>query len=288
MMIFETHTPESSIAPFIESVFHFKDLVPDHSIERVVPTGHLFILFELDGFVRNTFDNETLQPNGTFTEVWISGMHRNYISISAHQKSEMFVIQFRPFGAYPFFHFPLVDLNEKIIVPEGILGDGLTQLRKELLAAKTSQDKFELADGWLLERFDTNKEPPRELVSLIDELQEHPVSNLSQVMEKYPASQKHLIAQFKKYVGLTPKYFQRILRFNEILQRIQRQEKVSWADVAYSCGYSDQSHFIKEFKHFSGFNPSDFLEQDFDLEERNFFLSTESVNFLQSRKILCC
>lgn len=46
-MIFEAHTPAPLIAPFIESVFHFKDLVPDHSIERVVPTGHLFILFEL-------------------------------------------------------------------------------------------------------------------------------------------------------------------------------------------------------------------------------------------------
>ena len=106
-MIFETHTLSPPIDRFIESVFHYKDFMPDHSIERVVPTGHIFIIFELDGMQRNTFDNETLKPNGTFTKVWISGMHRNYISISANQKSEMLVIQFKPFGAYPFFHFPL-------------------------------------------------------------------------------------------------------------------------------------------------------------------------------------
>ena len=106
-MTFNTHTLKGTISKYIESIFHFKDFVPDHSIERVVPTGHIFIIFELDGFIRNTFDNDTLKPNNTFTKVWVSGMHKNYISISAHQKSEMFVIQFKPFGAYPFFHLPI-------------------------------------------------------------------------------------------------------------------------------------------------------------------------------------
>ena len=101
-MIFETHELKGTIRTYIESIFHFKDFIPDHSIERVVPTGHIFIIFELDGFTRNTFDNSTLKPNNTFTKVWVSGMHKNHISISAHKKSEMFVIQFRPFGGYPF------------------------------------------------------------------------------------------------------------------------------------------------------------------------------------------
>ena len=46
-MIFETHTLKAPLNKYIESIFHFKGFMPDHSIERVVPTGHLFILFEL-------------------------------------------------------------------------------------------------------------------------------------------------------------------------------------------------------------------------------------------------
>ncbi|MFT6865814.1 MAG: hypothetical protein ACJA08_000639 [Cyclobacteriaceae bacterium] len=55
--------------------------MPDHSVEHVVPTGQIFIIFELDGFTRNTFDNKILKSNNTFTKVWVSGMHKNYISI---------------------------------------------------------------------------------------------------------------------------------------------------------------------------------------------------------------
>jgi AraC-like DNA-binding protein len=270
-MIFENYVPRDPITPFIESVFHFKDFVPDHSVERVVPTGHVFLLFELDGFERHTFDNSTLELNKTVSEVWISGMHRNYISISAHENSEMLVIQFKPFGAYPFFHFPIEGLNERIVPARDLLGEAPIQLRSHLMGISDSAARFRLVEDWLLERYDETKSPPSDFVTLVERLREAPIDRLSQLIEDYPASQKHLIGQFRKYVGLTPKYFQRIQRFNEILQKIQSQKAISWTDIAYECGYSDQSHFIKEFRHFSGFNPSEFLKHEFDKEEPNFF-----------------
>lgn len=270
-MLFKTHSLKEPLQNYIESIFHFKDFIPDHSIERVVPTGHLFIIFELDGFERNTFDNDTLKPNNTFTKVWISGMHKNYISISAHQKSEMFVIQFKPYGAYPFFHFQIQDLNEKIVPAEDLFGDELLQLREQILSNETSEEKFLAAEKWLNDRFDENKTPPSELLTALEKIQTESVANYNTIIESYPKTQKHLIDQFKKYVGLTPKYYQRILRFNEILQQIHQNEKIDWAQIAYQCEYSDQSHFIKEFKHFSGFNPQKFIKEEFHKEEPNFF-----------------
>ena len=158
-MIFETHTLKIPLNKYIESIFHFKGLIPEHSIERVVPTGHIFIIFELDGFTRNTLDNDTLKPRDTFSKVWVSGMHKNYISISTHQNSEMFVIQFNPFGAYPFFHFPIQNLNEKIVSAEKIFGDEIIKLREEILAKETSKEKFNIAETWLNKRFQPNKIP---------------------------------------------------------------------------------------------------------------------------------
>jgi len=270
-MIFKTHQIPPPLSNYIESIFHFKDFIPDHSIERVVPTGHLFIIFELDNIPRNTFDNTSLKPNKTFSKVWISGMHKNYISISAHQKSEMFVIQYKPFGAYPFFHLPIENLNEKVIASNEIFGEELLLLRAAILKQKTSENKFEVAEKWLLNRYDPSKVPSEELLSIVEKLQHEPASNLNKVIKSYSHTQKHLIDQFKKYIGLTPKYYQRILRFNDILFKIQQKESMSWSQIAYHCGYSDQSHFIKEFKHFSGFNPQEFIKQEFDKEAPNFF-----------------
>jgi len=236
-----------------------------------VPTGHIFIIFELDGIPRKTFDNTTLEPRETFKEGWISGMHTNCLSISAHEDSEMFVIQFKPEGAYPFLHIPIHELNEQILPFEKVLGSGALTLREQILTADEPQDKFKIAEDWLNRRFDREKKPPGELLKVLARLQSEPVANLANIIQKYPYTHKHLIDQFKKYIGLTPKVYQRILRFNEILQRIQEKEIIKWAEIAYQCGYSDQSHFIKEFNRHSGFNPQEFIDQGYNSQAPNFF-----------------
>ena len=270
-MIFKAHQTIQSLAPFVKSIFHYKDFYPDHSIERVIPTGHLFIIFELDDLTRHTYDNKNLKPNGTYRKAWVSGMHKNHISISAHQNSEMFVIQLEPYGGFPFIHRPIEQLNERVIPAEEIFGPDILAFRNNILSLEKSEDKFQACDHWLSDHFDPHKVPPPDLVNFVTAQQSNPVSQLPEIMAKYPRSQKHLIHLFKKYIGLTPKWYQRILRFNDLLKQIQNKENIAWADIAYRCGYTDQSHFIKEFKHFSGFNPREFIKKDFQQDEANFF-----------------
>lgn len=270
-MIFNTHELNSTLAQHIESIFHFKGFMPDHAIERVVPTGHVFVLFELDDIPRHTFDNETLEPNAKFQQVWLSGMHKSYISISAHENSEMLVIQFKPDGAYPFIHQPIEQYNGLVVDAQQVFGDEVLQLRKLILNAEETAQKFAAVDKWLLNRCDESKLPPNEISSLVANLRTESMAKHQEIIACYPNTQKHLIDQFKKYVGLTPKYYQRILRFNDVLQQIHLQQQIDWPDVALLCGYSDQSHFIKEFRHFSGFNPSEYLSNEYQKDETNFF-----------------
>jgi len=110
-MEFKIHNIQSSSGKYVDSIFYHKDYLPDHSIERVVPTGNIFILFELDNFQRNTFDND-LKPNDVFSKAWVSGMHQKYLNISAHQHSEMLIVKLKPMGAYPLFKVPICELND--------------------------------------------------------------------------------------------------------------------------------------------------------------------------------
>lgn len=270
-MTFSISPLQEPLQSYIESIFHFKDFMPDHSIERVVPTGHAFLIFELDGFPRHTFDNDSLEVKNTFTKVWLSGMHRNYISISAHPKSEMLVVQFKAYGVYPFMTMSVQEVSEKVQSAVDIFGEEILEVRKSILASPTVHEKFSVIQTWLQQRFNSSKIPSPEFLTIFNILEKESKSAFQQALENYAFTPKHFIHQFKKYVGLTPKYYQRILRFNEIFQKIQQQEKISWSQVAYSCGYADQSHFIKEFKHFSGFNPQHFIQQDFHEDETNFF-----------------
>lgn len=269
-MVFNQHIPTNGLSDNIDLIMHYKDFVPDHSIERVVPTGNTFLIFELDGYTRHTYDNETLKPNASYTKAWMSGMHKNFLSISAHKDSEMFVVQFKAGGAYPFINCWLEELNDSVVPAEQIFGNEVLELQQQLKQNTAPKDKFALVENWLNKKYNEQKQVPGELVKVLRQLQTEPVSNLQNIIKEFPNTQKHLIDLFKKHVGLTPKYYQRILRFNDILQRIQNMEKIAWADITYTCGYSDQSHFIKEFKHFSGFNPSEFIEEQHN-QQSNFF-----------------
>jgi AraC-like DNA-binding protein len=87
------------------------------------------------------------------------------------------------------------------------------------------------------------------------------VQSISEVAAELGVSHKHFIEQFRREVGLTPKLFCRIRRFQQVLSRVQTRQAVAWVDVACSCGYFDQAHFVNDFVAFSGVNPSAYLRQ---------------------------
>tara|TARA_R110002049_G_scaffold260873_2_gene436936 strand:+ start:2617 stop:3447 length:831 start_codon:yes stop_codon:yes gene_type:complete len=270
-LIFETHILEKPLINFIESIFYYKGFKPDHSIERVVPTGHIFLIFELDGFVRNTFDNQSLKPNGSFQNVWVSGMHKNFLSISAHQDSEMLVIQFKTNGSFPFLQKPIHQINNKVFNAQDIFGKEIMELREQVLKDKSVLAKFNSVEKWLKNQLDDSKIASNEILNILEQLKSKPITESNKIISSYPNTQKHLINQFKMHFGLTPKVLQRIFRFNEILKEIQDKKQLMWSQIAHEFGYSDQSHFIKEFKEFSGFNPKEFIDLGFQNDEPNFF-----------------
>ena len=183
----------------------------------------------------------------------------------------MLVIQFKPAGAFPFFHLPVNQLNDKVILGEKIFGNEILQLRQQILEQKNSTEKFKAAENWLRKRMDDKGIPNQELLKIVGLLKDKPFSDHTEIVQLYSKTQKHLIGQFKKYIGLTPKVLHRILRFNEILQKIHLKEQLDWSQIAYQFGYADQSHFIKEFREFSGFSPQQFIKFEHQKEQTNFF-----------------
>ena len=72
---------------------------------------------------------------------------------------------------------------------------------------------------------------------------------------------KHLISLFDKFIGLKPKAFGRICRFQHTLHVIENAKPPVWSHVAVDTGHADQAHLIKEFRHFCGLTPSDYVDQ---------------------------
>jgi AraC-like DNA-binding protein len=87
------------------------------------------------------------------------------------------------------------------------------------------------------------------------------LQSISAVCRQVGFSQKHFIEQFRRQVGLTPKRFCRVRRFQKVLEQIGSNGSVDWAEVAFACGYYDQAHFINDFRAFSGLKPSAYLSK---------------------------
>ncbi|MBN2777391.1 MAG: AraC family transcriptional regulator [Bacteroidales bacterium] len=269
-MKFEIYNIQSSLGNYVESIFYHKDYVPDHNIERVVPTGNIFILFELDNFQRNTFDNE-LKPNGVYTKAWVSGMHQKYLNISAHQHSEMLIVQLKSTGAYPIFKVAISELNETVKPAEIYFGESILKLRDEITKNSNTTNKFKKVENWLLKLLDENKSAPQDIIDVVTKLQNNPFSKHQELLKDYPKTQKHLISQFRKYAGLSPKSLHRIFRFNKLLEIINQKKEIIWTEIVYETGYADQSHFIKDFQEFCGFNPSKYIKNGYNETIPNFF-----------------
>jgi len=88
-----------------------------------------------------------------------------------------------------------------------------------------------------------------------------PQPSVSQAVEQVGFSQRRFIQLFSNEVGLTPKLFSRVCRFQNIIQTAHAQNEVNWAAVALDCGYYDQAHFIHDFHSFPGITPSEYMER---------------------------
>jgi len=269
---FVVHTPEAPLDRYIHSMIHYSGFMPDHSIERVVPDGGIYLIFELDGYTRHLFDVKTHKPTHDFTKAWVSGMQKKYIAISTHENSEMFVVQFHPGGANPFMQDPVSSLNNKVVPAEAVFGDGVFALHESLRSANSDAAMFERVTEFLMEHAQFDDGPARTLVEeMVDAIKVNAGAHLKDIVEASGYSQKQAIHHFKNQVGLNPKAFQRIVRFGEILAAIKEKKTVSWSKIAADCAYYDQSHFIREFKEFCGYSPKEFLMEQEDYPEVNFF-----------------
>jgi AraC-like DNA-binding protein len=84
-------------------------------------------------------------------------------------------------------------------------------------------------------------------------------SHLGSLAAEVGYSERQLRRAFEHYVGISPKRYGRIMRFQRLLDRLRRGPQLTWANLAQSCGYADQPHLIREVREFAGVAPTSLL-----------------------------
>ncbi len=131
-------------------------------------------------------------------------------------------------------------------------------LQKKLYNCISNEDRINTLSDFLIEQFSKKSQKLERHNEMIKQIVMAGAPNvIGQASAQYGFSVKQIERKFIAEIGLTPKLFSRIVRFQDSLTQIQQYEKLT--NLALDAGYYDQAHFIHEFKYFSGLSPSSFV-----------------------------
>ena len=168
-------------------------------------------------------------------------------------------LELTPLGAWAVLGLPLSELEGQTVTLHDAFGSSATQLVDELHDAPDWDSRFDVIERFLLARAETGPRPTPAVSRALERLwKTNGRERVDSLAAELGCSRRYLHARFREQVGLAPKTVARLIRFGAVRRRIERAP-TSWADIAYECGYADQSHLNRDFRELAGTTPTDFV-----------------------------
>lgn len=245
--------PDPPLADHVQLFWHVSGRA-NYLRDRRLPTGNAHLLFNL-GAAPTLFAREPGSPPRSFPTCWLAGQSESYIETGSHGDTVLLGAQFHSHGAYRLLRLAQHELSDRVIELEALLGDRVLGLRQRLLETPSPRARFALLEQWLLRLLDAGAEVHPAVIEASRTIAgTHGRIDLPALSRDTGFSREHLIRRFREQVGLTPKAYGNIVRFNRALE-LARGPAPSWAEIALACGYYDQSHLVRDFKRFAGRAP---------------------------------
>jgi AraC-like DNA-binding protein len=242
--------PSHALAPYVEKLWYCAGYQATHSMERVLPNGKFQIIIDL----RDSF---------SATLPLVAGMQSKHTIIDTHGLRSVMGVLFRPGGAHAFLKASAEEFRDKVIPLDLVWGSAGAGLRDRICEAVSPAEKFCVLDAALRGRAELQRNLHEAVRYALGEFQRVPhVQRVLEVTRKSGLSRRRLAQLFREQVGLTPKLYCRILRFQQVVRQAASGHATDWADVALVTGYYDQSHLDHEFREFSGISPGSYAVRD--------------------------
>jgi AraC-like DNA-binding protein len=256
-----TYIPRRPLADFVQLLWFYESGARAHSRERVLPTATMQMIVSLSDDPLKVFHTEHDAVATNYGSSVICGAHSQFSIIDTSQETSIGV-HFRPGGAFPFLKGSAGELHNSHVSLADIFGSGATRLRERLLEAESPAAKFQTFESFLTLRLEKPGYMNRVLRFAVKELgrTENPM-RVGDVVDRTGLTSRRFIELFTNEVGLTPKLYFRVQRFQGIILRLHQDLQIDWAQEAVSCGYYDQSHFNNDFRAFSGMTPTEYVER---------------------------
>lgn len=183
----------------------------------------------------------------------------------------VFQVVFSPSGLYRLTGIPSQELNNGYFDAETIFPKAIKEVNELLYAAANSNEMIAIVESFLIQQLQ------RQVKDL------HPLDQVSHLLlhastpqsmnwfaKESCLSLRQYERKFIERMGVSPKYFSKIARFENAFRMKNKEPHLDWLTIALRCEYYDYQHLVKDYKEFTNQTPTDFHLLDKASPERKF------------------
>ncbi|MEC3881462.1 helix-turn-helix domain-containing protein [Parapedobacter sp. 10938] len=261
MAFFNTYLPSPKLAGLVDYYWRSVAQLADTLVQDVPTPIMQGMTFNLGGLKEEmVFVDRKLEMT---THSYFFGQpmaHR--LSMSNQQGIDILGVKLKPSAIYVLTGVDMHHMVDDIVPIDDVWPK--TEVRtlcEKLYACWEARSMIVVLEQFLLEKLrqrETLTKDPRILLAATG-MEALRWNSMADIKEFTCFSERSLERHFKQRMGMSPKTYHRICRFNAMKARLDQAPSCSWQELAFTSGYYDQSHFIKEFKRFSGKTPGEYL-----------------------------
>lgn len=261
-MIHLEKPPSPPLAPFVECYWYVCASAEEEypGPLKVLPTESVNLIFNL-GHPHRAYHPGDFNQWELNQRCWISGIRKESMFIGPTHGTHVAGIRFRPGGLPLLLQTPASEFHMQTVEMEDVWGDLGEKVCEQLHDAESTDAKFAVLERFLLRRCRGNLEADPRVGYAVRWLTRNPLASPLDICESLGISHKHLTRLFRRDIGITPRALTRLQRFQRVIGRLEVEPPADWAPFALDCGYYDQSHFINDFRAYSGLTPSAYLQK---------------------------
>jgi AraC-like DNA-binding protein len=264
-MFYQKFLPCEQLAPFVECYYIWENETADRSFSvESPPNAYTAIVFNYadDYYVSTIKVHKQKVP-----KQFLVGQLTYSYTLHLPGKIGIAAIVFKPAGIASIFARSMFAFTEERTDLSVVLEKAIIEnTAGEISSTGDAKEKADFLEKFVLHFYNVRKPAP----DLVDEaanliVANHGKVNINELCNEIFISRRQFERRFLQKVGLSPKYYARLRRIGYICSVMAGKEDVNWQDLYYDLDYYDQSHFIKDFKIFTGRSPSDYVKGNTEL-----------------------
>lgn len=189
----------------------------------------------------------------------VFGVIKGKFSYLLENKGRVFGVKFRPGGFYPFVKTPISSFTDRAVSLRDMFGVADKALEEAILGRENESEMIGLVENFLCGRLPEQDETVTAVNQIIDcIIADRSITKVDQLVNRLTLNKRTLQRLFSQYVGVSPKWVINRYRIHEATEQLAKGQAVDWPRLALDLGYTDQAHFIKDFKTYVGQTPAEY------------------------------